>query len=89
MKVLLIKNSRKKYTNQLLENLIKEKYTYFLLTMSGVQIQRICNEIESKLDKGFRSLLFLTDIYSRYASVFPLKDKKGITITNSVEKVLK
>ena len=39
-------------------------------------------------DKGFRFLLFVTDIYSKYAGVIPLKDKKGITITNAFQKVL-
>ena len=35
----------------------------------------------SKFNKGFRFLLCVIDIYSRYAWVIPLKDKKGITIT--------
>ena len=30
----------------------------------------------------------LTDICSKYACVFPLKDKKGFTITKAFEKVL-
>ena len=29
------------------------------------------------------------DIFSKYAWVVPLKDKKGITITNTFQKVLK
>ena len=29
------------------------------------------------------------DIYSKYAWVFPLKDKKEITITNAFQKTLK
>ena len=28
------------------------------------------------------------DIYSKYACVIPLKDKKGITITNAFQKTL-
>ena len=36
----------------------------------------------------FRFLLFVTDIYSKYAWVNPLKDKKGITITDAFQKVL-
>ena len=28
------------------------------------------------------------DIYSKYAWVFPLKDKKGITITNAFHNIL-
>ena len=29
------------------------------------------------------------DIYSKYACVIPLKDKKGVTITNAFQKNLK
>ena len=39
-------------------------------------------EMISKFNKGFRSLSHVIDIYSKYAWVIPLKDKKGITITN-------
>ena len=37
----------------------------------------------SKFNKGFRFLLCVIDIFSKYAWVIPLKDKKGITITNA------
>ena len=30
--------------------------------------------------------LFVNDIFSKYALVFPLEDKKGITITNAFQK---
>ena len=43
-------------------------------------------QLISKLDKGFWLLLCVIDIYSKYAWVFPLKDKKGNTITNSYKK---
>ena len=43
----------------------------------------------SKFNKEFRFLLCLIDICSKYACVIPLKDKKGITITNSFQKILK
>ena len=39
-------------------------------------------------DIGFRFLLCVIDIYSKYAWVITLKDKKGITITNSFKKNL-
>ena len=32
-------------------------------------------------------LLYISAIYSKYAWVIPLKDKKGITITNAFEKI--
>ena len=45
-------------------------------------------QLISKFNKGFRFLLFVIDIYSKYAWVIPLKDKKGITITNAFQKIL-
>ena len=39
-------------------------------------------------DIGFRFLLCVIDIYSKYAWVITLKDKKGIAITNSFKKKL-
>ena len=44
--------------------------------------------IDKKFNKGFRFLLCVIDIYSKYAWVIPLKDKKGITITNAFQKSL-
>ena len=46
-------------------------------------------QLISKFNKGFRLLLRVTDIYSKYAWVIPLEDKKGITITNNFQKNLK
>ena len=43
--------------------------------------------LKSKFNKGFRFLLGVIDIYSQYSWVFPLKDKKGITITNAFHKI--
>ena len=45
-------------------------------------------QLISKFNKGFRFLLCVIDIYSKYARVIPLKDKKGITITNASQKML-
>ena len=47
-----------------------------------------CMQLISKFDKGFRFLLCVTDIYSKYSWVISLKDKKGITITNAFQKCL-
>ena len=41
----------------------------------------------SKINKGYRYLLTCIDIFSKYAFVIPLKDKKGITIKNSLQKI--
>ena len=42
----------------------------------------------SKFNKGITFLLCVIDIYSKYAWVFPLKDKKGVTIVNAFQKIL-
>ena len=41
----------------------------------------------SKLNKGYRYLLTCIDIFSKFAWVITLKDKKGITIKNALEKI--
>ena len=46
-------------------------------------------QLTIKLNKGFRFLLCVIDVFSKYAWVVPLKDKKGITITNAFQKTLK
>ena len=45
-------------------------------------------QLISKFNKGIRFLLFVIDIYSNYAWVVPLKDKKGVTIVNAFQKIL-
>ena len=40
-------------------------------------------------DLQFRLLLCVIDIFSKYAWVVPLKDKKGIGIVNACQKILK
>ena len=41
------------------------------------------------MNKNHRYLLICIDIFSKFAFVIPLKDKKGITIKNALEKVFK
>ena len=43
----------------------------------------------SKFNKGIRFLLCVIDVFSKYSWVIPSKNKKGITITNAFQKVLK
>ena len=42
----------------------------------------------SKFNKGFRSLLCVIDIFSKYAWVVTLKDKKGVSIADAFQKIL-
>ena len=46
-------------------------------------------QLTSKFNKGFRFLLYVIDIYSKYAWVVPLNDKKGVSIVNAFQSVLK
>ena len=39
-------------------------------------------QLISKFHKAFRFLLYVIDIFSTYAWVVPLKDKKDISIVN-------
>ena len=43
----------------------------------------------SKSNKGFGFLLCVIDIFSKYAWVIPLNDKKGVTIVNAFQNILK
>ena len=44
-------------------------------------------QLLSKFDKGIPSLLCVIDIYSKYVWVIPLKDKKGIIVTNAFQDI--
>ena len=46
-------------------------------------------QLISKFNKGFRFLLCDIDIFSKYARVVPLKDKKGLSIVNAFQSILK
>ena len=43
----------------------------------------------SRKNKGIKYLLCAIDLYSKYAFVVPLKDKKGISIANAFNKIIK
>ena len=45
-------------------------------------------QLISKFNKGFRFLFFVIDIFSKYAWVFPLKDKKVVSIVDAFQKIL-
>ena len=46
-------------------------------------------QLISKFNKEFRFLLCVIDIFSKYAWVVALKDKKDISIVNAFQKILK
>ena len=45
-------------------------------------------QLISKFNKEFRFLLCVIDIFSKYAWVVPLKDKKGVSIVDAFQKIL-
>ena len=42
----------------------------------------------SKYNKGIKNLLCAIDLFSKYAWVVALKDKRGITIVNEFQKLI-
>ena len=46
-------------------------------------------QLISKFNKGFRFLLCVVDIFSKYAWVVPLKDKKDVRIVNAIQSISK
>ena len=76
----LHKAKRKNYTRRkIIVNHIDEIFAADL-----VEMQKF-----AKLNKGYRYLLTCIDIFSKYSWVIPLKDKKGITIKNALQRIFK
>ena len=46
-------------------------------------------QLLNKYNKGIRFLLCVIDIFSKYAWVVPLKDKKGVSIVAAFQSILK
>ena len=45
-------------------------------------------QLISKHNKGIRYLLCVIDLFSKYAWVVPLKEKKGVSIVNAFQSIL-
>ena len=73
----------KNYTSQLLENPKNEKHTHLLKTMFGVWI---CNYEISLIKEVV--LFCVIDIYTLYVRGVPLKDQKGIAVTNAFQNIV-
>ena len=71
--------------NQLLENLKKRKvYSFFRDNIWGVDLADM--QSLSKYNKGIKYLLCAIDLFSKYASAVPVKDKKGVSVVNAFKK---
>ena len=64
----------------------RKVHSPFIDNICGADLADI--QLISKLNKGFRILISVIDIYNKYARVIPLKDKKGPTIINAFQKNL-
>ena len=64
----------------------RKVHSPFLSNIWGADLADM--QLISKFNKCFRFLLCVIDIYSKCAGVIPLKDEKGITITNAFQKIL-
>ena len=79
MEISQTNNQLKNYTNQLLENW--KVQSPFKDNIWGADLANM--QLISKFNIGICFLLCVIDIFSKYARVIPLKDKKIITITNA------
>ena len=65
----------------------RKVYSQFKDNMWGVDLADM--QSLSRKNKGIKYLLCVIDLYSKYAFVTPLKDKKGISILNAFNKIIK
>ena len=65
----------------------RKVYSQFKDNIWGVDLADM--QSLSKKNKGIKYLLCAIDLFSKYAFVVPLKDKKGISIVNAFNKIIK
>ena len=65
----------------------RKVYSQFKDNIWGVDLAEM--QSLSRKNKGIKYLLCAVDLYSKYAFVIPLKDKKGISIVNAFNKIIK
>ena len=71
------------FINQLLENFKKEKFKDNIWGVDLADTQSL-----SKYNKRTKYLLCAIDLFSKYAWVIPLKDKKGTSMVNAFQKII-
>ena len=65
----------------------RKVYSQFKDNIWGVDLADM--QSLSRKNKGIKYLLCAIDLYSKYAFVIPLRDKKGISIVNAFNKIIK
>ena len=88
-------NIEVKHNKQLAEKLNKlivrnlEKRTVYSGSKDNIWGADLADmQLISKFNKGFRFLLCFIDIFSKYAWVVPLKDRKDVSIVDVFQKIL-
>ena len=74
------------FINELLQNLKKEQFIHLLDNIWGVDLADM--QSLSKYNKEIKYLLCANDLFSKYAQVVPIKDKKGTSIVNAFKKII-
>ena len=64
----------------------RKVYSAFKGNIWGADLANM--QLISKFNKGFRFLVCVVDIFSKYAWVVPLKDKKGASIFHAFQSIL-
>ena len=64
----------------------RKVYSSFKDNIWGVDLADLT--LISKFNKGIKYLLCVIDLFSRYAWIVGLKDKKGVSITNGFQSIL-
>ena len=87
----IINESNYQLVNELHEPVIKKfkkrkVYSSFKDNIWGVDLADL--QSLSKFNQGIKYLLCAIDLFSKYAWVIPLKDKKGTSIVNSFHKII-
>ena len=65
---------------------LKKVYSSFKDNIWGVDLADM--QSLSKYNKGIKFLLCAIDLFSKYVSIIPIKDKKGTSIVNAFKKIL-
>ena len=87
VKVFGTNNYVKNNTSQLFENLESNMYTHLLKRIIGCADQadmQVISKCNKSIDFYYVSTTFLVNMHG----FFPLKERKGVTITNAFQKIL-
>ena len=82
----MLKMQSKELAQELPKQIIRKVHSFFIDNIWVIDLADM--QLLSKFNKRTRFLLCFIDIYGKYTWVIPLKDKKGITVSNTFQKIL-